>query len=169
MPLSASADFVNLSGVTLDDSNDVMEHPKMDFHRPSTPHTLLNYSGSKLDQSSYFDSDLGPAPGPLDSYNLPTLENEIRSVQPQQFDRMDNTVFYRNDAYDDDQSIDMASARSVSSVASPTRRRAPYDLPSTSYSHTPSLHNQSLAHSEGNLARNIREKPPRPRPKESAM
>ena len=169
MPLSASADFVNLSGVTLDDSTDVMENPKMDFHRPSTPHTLLDYSGSKLDQSSYFDSDLGPAPSQFDYYSPPRLENEIRSVQPRQINNIDNAVYYRNDAYADDQSVDIAHARSVSSVASTSRRRVPYELPSMSYSHSPSLHDQSLAHSEGNLARNIREKPPRPRPKESAM
>ena len=199
-PMSASADFINLSGATLDETADTIDPIKMDFHRPSTPHSVLDYSGSKLDQSSYLDSDLGPSRSQFDYFSPPQLENEIRSVQPRPVDRYDNTMYYKNDAYDDDRSVDIARARSVSSMTTPTRRQAPYDLQGSrrtpydlqeprdvpydlegpSYSQAPSSrrpysfeddssHNQSLAVSEGNLARHIREKPPRPRPKESAM
>ena len=61
---------LSLGGVTLDDtSTETVDKLKLDSHRPATPASMMDYtsshpsrsySHSKLDTSSYFDSDLGP-------------------------------------------------------------------------------------------------------------
>ena len=61
-PLAETGDsFMNLSGATLDETNtDILDKPHLDFHRPITPASTLDYSSTKHLDSSYFDSDLGP-------------------------------------------------------------------------------------------------------------
>lgn len=71
--------FLDLSGVTMDDSStDSAFKAKFDFHRPSTPASSL--SQSKPDESSYFDSDLGPVHRAGEGRGPPRLENEIPST-----------------------------------------------------------------------------------------
>jgi len=63
-PLTKPSDssFMDITGVTLDDTNtDMFDKSRLDFHRPTTPASTLDYSSTKnLDNCSYFDSDLGP-------------------------------------------------------------------------------------------------------------
>lgn len=70
-PLGKPSDssFMDISGVTLDDTNtDMFDKSRLDFHRPTTPASTLDYSSSKhLDNCSYFDSDLGPRSYPSHS------------------------------------------------------------------------------------------------------
>ncbi len=189
-PGGMETSFLDLSGVTLDDtSTDTVAKAKMDFHRPGTPASLLDsssggYSHSKLD-SSYFDSDLGPVQQSSrdygDSYRPPRLENEISYLRHP----TGGAAAMYNDAFDDDRSVARSQLKSASSQGgSPpySRRQGQFPYPSTGgagyvdYSHSPSAYSGysqrqrggepssgSTSQSQGYV------KPPRPRPKESAM
>lgn len=111
--------FMNLSGVTLDDTSDTLDKPRLDFHRPTTPASTLDYSSTKnLDSSAYFDSDLGPARRPRHH----TMDDDddddggFGRGPPRQ----------RHDSYDDD-------PKPARRYVEPIPQRPPFDLnPNTS-------------------------------------
>ena len=119
-PLTQKVDggYLNLSGFTAGESStdSVMKAP-LDSHRPSTPNSLLedytprDYTPSRADASSYFDSDL----------RYPHLsENEIPIYAPKP--TFDNV--FRNMAYDE-QSLDRSLAPTPTYGGPP--RRPPLD------------------------------------------
>ena len=119
-PLAGTGDsFMNLSGVTLDDSRtDDLDKPHLDFHRPTTPASTLDYSSTKnLDASSYFDSDIGPARRP----RYDTYEDDDDGG----FDGGPRRGHQRprHDSYDDD------PKSPPKRYVEPIPQRPPYDVP----------------------------------------
>ncbi len=143
-------DFMNLSGYTAGEtSTDSIDKIKLglDSHRSPSPTSTLEYSSrsqsqSKLESSSYFDSD-------LHDYYPHRLENEIAHIMARP---MHDNVF-RNEAYDE-QSLER-------SQLAPARRRVGHDTSTSS-----EFVDQPYQSQQG---RTPRSKPPRPRPKETSM
>lgn len=162
--------FFNLSGYTAGEtSTDSIDKYKMglDSHRPPSPTDTLEYSSqsqsqSKIEGSSYFDSD-------LQDYYPHRLENEIAHIMARP---MYDNVF-NNDAYDE-RSLDRSQVPAVP----PYRQRQGHDL-STSSELPPTRqrrgHDTSTSSEfvdqpyQSQMGRTPRSKPPRPRPKETAM
>ena len=207
-PMSASkmdSGMVDISGVTLEaSSTDSIDKMKIDSHRPSTPASVLDYSSysqSRVpENSSYYDSDLGPV---RNTRQLPPLrlENEISNIPARPAYPQYGNVSYgnpsygnvhKNEMYDEqslDRSLQYVDTRSMSSLNSPKGYSQQFTyLPPTNYQgggltgasaypgssypshrngngHNSTLNSSTLSASSGA----IHKKPPRPKPKETAM